>query len=166
MSELNIKKFSKFAERLAAGLAILLSQENAQFLYSEKNWEIMLKLLSNFVVLDRTMRIGFELFAGLLASIEKNPLSGVSFYEDLLGITDAYFKTENPDPVYIQKTTEFVTKLLKSVNKRFDDEVFAGFWKKIIGELGKLCQNSKNFVRMTAYSALQEAVLGFTRLKS
>ena len=163
MSQLTLKKFSKFGERLAAGLSILLSQGNAQFLYTTDNWGVILKLLQNFISTDRTVRTGFELLQALLTHFDKYKGIDFEICDDLLDVVRIYFKCESPEQSLITKSTDLFIKLFKIVNTRQETEVVCVFWKKVIGELGKLCQSSKHFVRISSYTALQEAILSFTR---
>lgn len=163
MSLTSLKKFSKFAERLVAGLGILLSQGNAHFLYASENWTTMLKLLENFIGIDRTVRTGFELLSALLTHFEKNKEISIELYENLLEIVKVHFKSESPDPVFIGKSTEIAVKLFKIVSTRFNLEVVCAYWKKVIGELGKLCQSNKHFVRIASYTALQETILSYSK---
>ena len=165
MSGLNLKKFAKFGERLASGLSILLSQGNAYFLYTPDNWETVVKLLQNFIVIDRTIKTGFELLSSLLIYLEKNQEIEIFYYENMLDVVCIYFKSENLEQYYIGKSIEIVLKIFKAIS-RYNNDVNCQFWKKIIGELGKLCQNTRHFVRISAYAALQEMVLGFSKQDS
>jgi Sec7 domain len=166
MAALELNKFNKFAERLAAGLTILLSQGNAHFLCSGENWESIKKLIQNFVTVNQTIRTGFELFGAFLVYFEKTQELNIQIFEDMLEIPKIYLKSETPEPILIQKSMEFTIKLFKIVEKNFDYTIKCNYWRKVIGELSKLCQHTNNTIRNSSYTILQEAVLGFIQLDS
>lgn len=166
MSQLNTGNFVRFGERLAAGLTILLSQGNAYFLYTADNWQTLLKLLQNFVLINKTTRTGLEVFIALLPHLEKNSDIDLFMFDNLLDIVKMYFRSEHLDPPLVQKSTEIVMKILKSIQKRTESETVCVFWKKIVGELGRLCQNNRHSIRVFSYTALQEAILNFTNFNT
>lgn len=166
MSELGLDLFIKFAERLAAGLSMLLSQGNAYFLYDKENWLILIKLLENFVSSEKTVRTGHDLMLTLLHHLNKAPDSEIGMYDNLLEISKNSLKKDNKDVTVVQIAVEVLIKIFKNVQKRAKNETVTIFWKKIVSELGKLCMAGHHSIRLVSYNALQEVILNFTKQDS
>ena len=162
LSSIGLDLFLKFAERLAAGLSMLVCQGNASFLCQDENWKVVIKLLENFASHEKTARAGQELTMTLLHYLNKDPNSAVSMYEDLLETVKVTLKKDHKEQSILQTSVDVLIKIFKNVQKRGKNEAVSIFWKKIVSELGKLCRANSHQIRIASYTALQEVILNFT----
>ncbi|CAG9315835.1 GBF1 [Blepharisma stoltei] len=159
MAELPPKKLSRYADRLAAGILILMNSGNTSFLIQGSSWTLLLKILNSFSLIERTAMTGFEIVSLIIHHLHEWPGVELKMYEELLDLIIVYIRQDLPSSGRISLGLKLVHSLHKQILKRNTSEVVIYFWKKILALVGRLCQEQKQALRLQAYTLLQEIIL-------
>jgi len=158
MSELPPKKLNRFAARLIAGLLILLNSGNALFLIEGSGWNVLMQLLHSFSNIEGASKTSFELISAVVHHLHNLGDIELKLYEELIDLIIIQIKKDTSGKAEVG--LNLINSLFKRISKKHAPEVVIYFWKKILGIVGKLCQEQDKKFRIKSYNLLQELILG------
>jgi brefeldin A-resistance guanine nucleotide exchange factor 1 len=161
-SHLDGEILQHYAGRLAAGLFILCNSHSGPVLASSEAWPLLIKILDRLVAIERASETGFEILCFLVQQLPQISNLELKMYEELLELIIAYLRRVDMPNIRIKGGLHLIKSLHDSIQTKLPAEQLVNFWKKILGKIGRLCQESSSALRIKSYSLLQEIILSQT----
>jgi brefeldin A-resistance guanine nucleotide exchange factor 1 len=164
MSQFNHDLLSKFAERLIAGLLVLVKASSLEAVIHPEFWRPFTELLKQLAIHDHSANPAFEILSYLIAELPSMQVVPVSLFSELMDLLCTYIKRSSSPVSRIEQGFELINSLTKLIY-RLESAEAVEQWSKHVKLVGGLCREHRKELRNHAYVGLQKLLMGNIELK-
>jgi hypothetical protein len=161
LTQIPAPMLSKFAERVAAGLLILVRSSSNEFVTSSAcSWKTLLGLLQRLLVFESSCASSFEILTHIIQEIPNLPKFELTMFEETLELVLSFIKRADASCTRISQGISLIFLMYTTISTRYTSDITLYLWKHVIAHIGKLCQEHRRDLRVRAYGLLQDIILG------
>lgn len=161
LTQIPAPMLSKFAERVAAGLLILVRSSSNEFVTSSAcSWKTLLGLLQRLLVFESSCASSFEILTHIIQEIPNLPKFELTMFEETLELVLSFIKRADASCARISQGISLIFLMYTTISTRYTSDITLYLWKHVIAHIGKLCQEHRRDLRVRAYGLLQDIILG------
>jgi brefeldin A-resistance guanine nucleotide exchange factor 1 len=164
MSQFDHDLLSKFAERLIAGLLVLVKASSLEAVIHPEFWRPFTELLKQLAIYDHCANPAFEILSYLIAELPSIQVVPVSLFSELMDLLCTYIKRSSSPVPRIEQGFELINSLTKLIS-RLESAEAVEQWSKHVKLVGGLCREHRKELRNHAYVGLQKLLMGNIELR-